>query len=112
MLARVQSARRRMGAVCATLLSSSPEEILSSLPELEEAISCLHEVEQDLRGPSGLSKRPELRNALTALQLDVRLAQRLAENGGALVRGWAKLLAAAAQGYEATGEPVPLHASA
>jgi hypothetical protein len=98
--------------VCAALLSPSPEEILSSLPALEQAISCLHEVEQELRDPSALAGRPELRSALKALQKDLRLAQRMTENGAALTHGWAKLLAAMAGGYVATGEPVPLQASA
>src|SRR4051812_47343609 len=112
MLARVQSAQRRMGAVCAALRSPSPEEMLSSLPGLEQAISSLREIERELLDSGSVSRPPELRGALQALKRDVRLAQRLAENGSALARGWAKLLAGAAGGYVATGEPVPLHASA
>jgi hypothetical protein len=112
MLARVQTARRRVAAVCAALRSPSPEEILSSLPALEQAISSLHEIEQELLESGSLSKPPELRGTLQGLKRDIRLAQRLAENGAALARGWAKLLAGAAGGYVATGEPVPLHASA
>ena len=122
MLARIQSTRRQLDAVRIALLSPSPEEIVSCLPALEEAVFSLQQLEKELLGDSnpqavptqsatGLPEgqaQPEIRVALQALQNDLQIAKRLIEHGAALHQGWAKLLAAAAGGYVATGAPAPL----
>jgi hypothetical protein len=109
-LARIQSTRRRLDALRIALLSPSPEEIVSCLPALEDAVSSL-QLAKELLGHRNPPLQPEMRAGLQALKSDLQIARRLIERGAALHQGWAQLLAAAAGGYVATGAPAPLTAA-
>ena len=110
MLARVQRARWSVGALREALLTPSPEQISGCLPALEESVSALRQLERELDSERNPQTRRELRAALSALAGDLRIARRLIEHGAALYQGWANLLAAAAGGYVASGQPAPLTA--
>jgi hypothetical protein len=85
------------------LLSPNVHSMEECAPRLESAIECVRALESSLRG----RKKPnrELAAALGALRAEIARANALLERAGAFYAGWARLLYAAACGYNARGEP-------
>jgi hypothetical protein len=90
--------RETIGALRVTLLAPSPEALESHLPALEKALYYLQGVQPD----------EDIRQDLKALAAELRAAGRLIEHGIAFQQGWARVLAAATNGYRPDGEPRPL----
>ena len=106
MLEKIQNARRLVREVREALKSPSPEILTSIIPALEQAISCLHEVEQDSLNKDTTDSK--LRDEIIALRNDLRVIQSLIVQGAAIQGGLARILAAALNGYIGSGEPVPI----
>jgi len=102
----VESARRHLGRLRVALTSASLREMEQAVPELEQAMVSLRELEARLG--SGEAPEAGLTLALLALARETQLAQRLADRGRDLCQGRAMALAAAAGGYSASGKPAPL----
>lgn len=107
--AEVQSARRNIEALRVALQSPVQEDVASSLPCIEEALSCLQAIQQrlaDQKLPEGV--RAGLEKELRALSQELDIAQRLVVHGKAFCESWGRMLAAQAGGYVSTGDPAPL----
>jgi hypothetical protein len=91
-----------LAAVRAQVLASSPEEVERCIPVLNEAIACL----QGLEPGHDASLLAELRS----LMFEIGVVSRLVQRGAEFYQDWAKVLAATAAGYTATGDPAPLAA--
>lgn len=85
------------------LLSPTVRSMQESAPRLEQAVRCVQALESSLRNKK--KPNPELAAALTALRTEIGRANALLERAGAFYAGWARLLYAAACGYDSRGEP-------
>jgi hypothetical protein len=104
--ARVDDARKRLDRLRVALASPSPREIEEALPELEQAIASMQELERALA--SGEVPLENMALDLAALAREVGIVQRLTKHGLELCNGWAEMLATATGGYVSSGKPAPL----
>jgi predicted nucleic acid-binding Zn-ribbon protein len=106
MRASVDRVRRQMDRLRAALISPSPKDLEAALPELERAVASMAaSLEEMLRGKqidAGLQRD------VAALSAEIAVVQRLLDRGQELCRGRAILIATAAGGYQASGNPAPL----
>ena len=114
MLSRVEKARRHISEECEALKSPSPDEVTNAIPNLEEAVDCLFQLEKYIVGkdlgvaaPASASLLAEL----AGLKGDLKLAQQMTLHGAALNHGLLRRLAAVLGGYTSGGEPVEIKAS-
>jgi hypothetical protein len=106
MQASVDNARRHIDRLRVALASPSPRDIEEVLPEMELAVASMKELEQELA--RGGVATASLALDLIALSREISVVERLTDHGLEQCQGWAALLATAAGGYVASGEPAPL----
>jgi hypothetical protein len=106
MRARVDEARRQLDRMRAALASSDPREMAELLPQLENAVSSLQQLEQTLA--HGHTPEPGLSLDLAVLSRELSIVQRLLKRGQELCSARAILVATAAGGYSASGRPAAL----
>lgn len=101
MLSRIKQAREKIQVLRVALQSPHAEEIGAALPGLQEAISCLEIVEQQVR--KGATAPYDVRREVQMLKNDLKISGRLIEHGVAFCQGWARLSGAGPE-YTQTGE--------
>ncbi len=106
----IEPVRETIGALRASLLAPSPEALESHLPALEKALHDLQGLQHDSDLQTDLHNdfHKELREDLKALAAELRAAGSLVKHGIEFQQGWARVLAAATDGYRPDGEPRPL----
>ena len=97
----IRAVRRRLAEVRFLLISPSPDEVNRCVPLLEEAITRMQAIQP----------APERTGELRALRFELGVVGRVAAGGAEFYHEWARMLAAAAAGYTAAGEPAPLTAA-
>jgi hypothetical protein len=102
----VDDARRQLDRVREALASSDPQNLADVLPELESAVASVRQLEQTLA--KGETPEAGLSLDLAALAQELSIAQRLLERGQELCCARAILVAIAAGGYGASGQPAAL----
>ncbi len=97
-------ARLSLGHARPFLLRPRPESLDAAVPHLDEASRSLQKLEKVLAAgaPAGGA---DLAPELAALRREIALLTALLENAAVFHFGWAQVLAAAAAGYNASGEP-------
>ncbi|HEV2201622.1 MAG TPA: hypothetical protein VGR73_17515 [Bryobacteraceae bacterium] len=109
MQASVEGTRRQLDRMRVALVLPFPREIEEALPELEQAVASMRELERALA--SGTAPAGSMAVDLAALAREVGVVERLTEGGRELTNGWAAILATAAGGYVSSGKPAPLNAA-
>jgi hypothetical protein len=116
MLANVRGVRRRVNLLRAALIAS-PETLNECIPDIEDAIRAMQQMEQELRMHSlqveaheARIKANVLRPELKLLHQELSIVAALTERGFAVYRGLARWMAAATSGYTVEGQPAELGA--
>ncbi len=100
----LRRARAHLKELHSLLVAPTPESLEESVPRLQAAAECLRNVEGALRSGTAAA-RPTLLPELSELKRQVSLVQALLQQAAGFYFGCARLLAATAVAYTASGEP-------
>ena len=109
---QIEEARRHVDALRLALQSLSQDEIGNCLPKLEQAVECLHAIEQELSQKGRTRPEPDIAKQLLSLGNELDIAQRLVIHGSAFCESWGRMLGVAAGGYVANADLVGADAGA